>query len=118
MNHHPESFLPLPDLPLHILLALAEEEPLHGWGIIKRVDELTGGRKSPSSGSLYLALARLAERHLLEEVAGPPDNEDARRRYYRLTPFGRRVLEAESRRLAGLVAVARAAEVLADEAPR
>lgn len=108
MSDDPSGFLPLPDLTLHVLLALADG-PLHGWAAIKRIEELTRGRKSPSSGSLYLAIVRLEDRGLLEEVPPPPDVErdDERRRYHRLTVLGRRVLEAETERLAGLVEVAR-----------
>ena len=113
-NHaEPESFLPLPHLPLHILLALATEAPLHGWAVIKRIKEMTEGRTAPSSGSLYLAMVRLEERGLLEQVDTPVEESDQRRRYYRLSGFGRSVLELESRRLAGLVEVARAANMLA-----
>ena len=107
----PDDFLPLPHLPLHILLALAGDT-MHGWAVIKRIEEMTSGATCPSSGSLYLAMGRLEERGLLEEVASPVEDADARRRYYRLTPLGRRVLEAESQRLAGLVEIARAADVL------
>jgi DNA-binding PadR family transcriptional regulator len=107
----PESFLPLPHLPLHVLLALADG-PMHGWAVIKRIDDITDGNTCPSTGSLYLAMGRMEERGLLEEVSAPSDETDARRKYYALTPTGRRVLEAESRRLADLVAVAREARIL------
>lgn len=100
--------LPLPHLPLHILLALAEGER-HGWGIVKRMEELGPDHPSPSSGSLYLAITRLEERGLIESAPPPPDETDARRRYYRLAPLGRRVLEADVRRLTDLVAAAHAA---------
>jgi DNA-binding PadR family transcriptional regulator len=98
----PQSLLPLPHLTYLVLLALARGEA-HGWAIIKRIDEITGGETNPSSGSLYLAMVRLEERGLLEEAPAPRGETDARRRYYRLTTFGRRVLEQESARLAGLV---------------
>lgn len=98
-------YLPLPDLPLHVLLVLAEGDR-HGWGVVKRIEEITEGRQSPSSGSLYLAMTRLEERGLIRD-APAPDDTDARRRYYRLTPLGRRVLEAETSRLAELVDLAR-----------
>lgn len=110
----PGEFLPLPHLPLHILLALAEGT-LHGWAIIKRIDEMTDGDTRPSTGSLYLAMGRLAERGLIEEIEPPEDDVDERRKYYRITPLGGRVLEAESRRLATLVRVARSADVLGPE---
>lgn len=108
----PSSFLPVPHLPFHTLLALADGKPMHGWGVIKRIEEITGGRTCPSTGSLYLAMGRLAERRLLELVDAPSDGEDARRKHYRLTGLGKRVLAAESERLAGLIEVARASNVL------
>lgn len=106
VNQH----LPLPNLPLHVMLALAEEER-HGWAVIKRIEELTSGLQSPSSGSLYLAMTRLEERGLIEEAEAPEAETDERRRYYRLTPLGRDVLATEVRRLSGLVDVARVAGV-------
>ena len=107
-----DRFLPLPTLPLHVLLALADSEPLHGWAVIKRIDELTLGKTCPSTGSLYLAMTRLRERGLLDEVPAPPGETDPRRKYYRLTGLGKRVLAAETQRLARIVDAARAADVL------
>jgi len=111
----PEDFLPLPHLPLHVLLALSAEDVMHGWAIIKRIEVMTDGRTCPSTGSLYLAMGRLAERGLLEEIAAPDEETDSRRKYYRITPLGRRVIEAESRRLAALVDVARASRLLSGD---
>ncbi len=102
--------LPLANLPLHVLVALAEGER-HGWAVIKRIEELTEGHHSPSSGSLYLAMTRLEERGLIEDAPAPEGETDPRRRYYRLTRLGSEVLEAEVGRLSGLVNVARAAGV-------
>lgn len=101
-NPEPEVFLPLPHLPFHILLALTRQ-PRHGWGVIQQIARLTGGRDEPSSGSLYLAMSRLSERGLIEDAPRPEPETDSRRRYFRLTPLGRRVLAAETERLAGLV---------------
>jgi DNA-binding PadR family transcriptional regulator len=99
----PEAFLPLPHLPFHVLLALAGE-PRHGWSIIRSIREITSGRDNPSSGSLYLAMSRLAESGLIEEMAVQASGEAAgRRKTYRLTTLGRAVLEAETARLATLV---------------
>ncbi len=108
----PERFLPLPHLWYHILLALAGGEA-HGWEIIKRIREVTAEGENPSSGSLYLAMARLEDQGLIvPSGTRPRAGEDERRRYHRLTPLGRAVLEAESKRLANLVAVARKRNVL------
>jgi DNA-binding PadR family transcriptional regulator len=99
----PGDYVPLPHLALHVLVALSEADR-HGWAIVKRIEELTAGVWSPSAGSLYLSMLRLDEQRLIEEVAAPADDVDERRRYYRLTALGRRVLELELRRLASLVA--------------
>jgi DNA-binding PadR family transcriptional regulator len=106
----PRRFLPLPTLPYHILLALGEGEA-HGWAIIKRIRELTDGATNPSSGSLYLAMARLEDDGLIAERPTPA-GDDARRRYYRLTPSGRDVARLESQRLERLVRHARALDLL------
>lgn len=112
MNTEPSvsSFLPLPELPHHILLALASGEALHGWAIIKRINELSRGRSNPSSGSVYLAIGRLEERGLMAR-AEPPEGVDGRRHYYRLLPLGVQVLAAESGRLGHLIAAAREAGI-------
>jgi DNA-binding PadR family transcriptional regulator len=103
----PDAFLPLTPLSYHILLALADQAR-HGYGIIKEIEAGTGGATSPSTGALYLALQRMGAEGLVAEAPAPrsdPD-DDPRRKYYRLTPLGRRVAVAESRRLADLVALA------------
>lgn len=106
----PQRFLPLATLSYYVLLALGEG-PAHGWAVIKRIHELTDGTASPSSGSLYLAMVRLQDDGLLAE-SPTPAGDDARRRYYRLTPLGRAVARAESQRLARLVRHARALDLL------
>jgi DNA-binding PadR family transcriptional regulator len=102
-NPEPEDFLPLPNLPYSILVTLTEQ-PRHGWSIIRRMEELEGSTAVPSSGSLYLAIARLEERRLIEETDRATD--DPRRRVYRLTSLGRRVVKLESARLAELIGAA------------
>ena len=104
-NPDPADFLPLPNLPYLVMLSIAEQ-PRHGWAIIKRIEELSGPRATPSSGSLYLAIARLEERGLIEE--SPPSDESVdQRRTYRLTSVGRRVVRLETARLAELVGLAK-----------
>lgn len=98
---NPSDFVPLPHLALHVLIALSAE-PLHGWGIVRRIETLTEGVWSPSAGSLYLSMTRLEEQGLIADARGPAD-VDERRRYYRLTKLGGRVLELERRRLASLL---------------
>ena len=87
------------------------EASRHGYGIIKDVAGRTGGKLELEAGTLYAAIRRLRLDGLLEEATAPED-ADARRRYYELTEFGRAVLRAESERLAELVSLARAAQVL------
>lgn len=107
MDEQVARHLPLPNLALHVIVALAEE-PGHGWAVVKRIEELSGGGRTPSTGALYVAITRLQDQSLIEEVAGPPD-QDARRRYYGITDLGKRVLRAELDRLAELMRVAGAA---------
>jgi DNA-binding PadR family transcriptional regulator len=105
--------LPLTHLSFLILLSL-HEESRHGYAIIGKVQERLGSVLSPGTGTFYSALKRMRREGLVEETVAPADvdNEDARRRYYRLTPFGRDVLTAEAERLASLVATARELRVL------
>lgn len=110
----PESFLPLTPAVFHVLLALADGER-HGYAIMQSVLEATDGRIAMGPGTLYGTIKRLLDPGLIEESEARPDPEldDDRRRYYRLTPLGRRVLGAESRRYATLVRLARARGLLA-----
>src|SRR6267154_3197332 len=108
----PQSFLPLSNATLHILLALAGGGRL-GYAIMKEVVEATGGTITLGHGTLYRTLESLLERGLIEEsTRRPAKDEDQRRRYYRLTGVGGRVVAAESQRLAAIVALARAKKVL------
>src|ERR1700733_13426432 len=105
----PQAFLPLKTNWFHILLSLAAEEQ-HGYGIMQEVLERTGGKVRLWPATLYGTLARLIDAELIQESEERPAAEldDARRRYYRLTKLGRRVLAAESERLEDLVRVIRA----------
>jgi DNA-binding PadR family transcriptional regulator len=103
--------LPLTHLSFHVMLAIADQ-PLHGYGIIKEVADRTEGATELEAGTLYAAIKRMNDEGLLEEADPPEAGGDARRRYYRLTGFGREVLEAESRRLANLLRVARDKKVI------
>lgn len=104
---YPRSFLPLSDLSLHVLLALGDGA-LHGYGIGKEIEERTDGRLKPTTGGLYQALKRLADDGLVDHAPeAEAHSPDARRRYFRLTPLGRRVVALEMERLEDLMAVAR-----------
>ena len=102
----PEHFLHLSELPFQILLALGNGAS-HGYGIGKEIEERTSGRLNPTTGSLYQALKRLTEDALIEGTESPDAEGDARRRYFRLTQFGRQVMALEVERLAELVSIAR-----------
>ena len=106
MIDDPRRFLPLSAQQFHILLALADE-PLHGYGIIQAVRERTGGEVRLGTGTLYTALARLVSLTLVADTG----KDDPRRRYYRLTPLGRKVLQAETTRLETLVRHAHASGI-------
>jgi DNA-binding PadR family transcriptional regulator len=107
---------PLPLAAFQILLALAGED-LHGYGIMRQVAGNTNGRMRLGPGTLYGSIQTLLEAGLIEEL----DQRDTakigqeRRRYYRLTSAGRKILRAETDKLADLLRVARAKKILRGE---
>lgn len=104
--------LPLSPQVFHILLCLAPGEA-HGYGIILEVEQATDGVIRLGPGTLYSALKRLLADGLVEESpTRRPAGEDERRRYYRLTTAGRRLLGAEAARLSRAVASARRSGLL------
>jgi DNA-binding PadR family transcriptional regulator len=115
-DRNPDDFLPLTPAMFHILLALADEDR-HGYEIMREVDERTEGKVRLGPGTLYGSIKRMLGDELIEELDERPDPEmdDERRRYYRLSGFGRRVAVAEAERLAGLVKVARTKKLLAGQ---
>src|SRR2546429_8250965 len=98
MKEDLSAMLPLAPAALHILLALAGEDR-HGYGIIKEVARQSEHHYKLGSGTLYGNLEKLLDRGLVKEATGRTSKEDPPRRYYRLTEFGRRVLEADLVRL-------------------
>ena len=104
----PRGLLPLTPAMLHVLLALADGDK-HGYAVIKEVARRTGGEVALGAGTLYALIKRLLAEGMIDEIAERPDPalDDERRRYYRLTPFGREVAVAEVERLEGIVAQAR-----------
>src|SRR5438445_12296318 len=111
-----QSFLPLKAQWFHIVLALAGGEQ-HGYGIMEEVLERTSGKVRLWPAALYGSIKRLIEAELIEESheRPAPELDDARRRYYRLTAFGRRVLDAESERLQEMVHAIRVKQALVAE---
>jgi DNA-binding PadR family transcriptional regulator len=108
-----DSFLPLTPSVFHILLTLADGEA-HGYAVMQEVTRRSGGAVKLGPGTLYGAFSRLLEGGIIEETEERPDPEmdDTRRRYYRLTKLGGRVLAAETERLAELVKAARATKAI------
>jgi DNA-binding PadR family transcriptional regulator len=109
----PETVLPLSRPVFHILLALADGER-HGYAIMQEVEERSDGEVRIGPGTLYGAIRRLLEQGVVEEVGVrvvDPD-DDARRRYYALTMFGRSVLVAEADRLESMVKAVRSKKLM------
>jgi DNA-binding PadR family transcriptional regulator len=106
-NRSPRELLPLTPPVFHILLALADEER-HGYGIMQDVARQTEGALQLGPGTLYGCLKRMLAAGLVEESdeRRDPTLDDERRRYYRMTPLGKRIVRAEAQRLAGAVTVA------------
>jgi DNA-binding PadR family transcriptional regulator len=105
---NPADLLPLPPATFHILLAVADQDR-HGYAIIQEVAARTDGEVRLSAGTLYRSIQKLVELDLIEETVDRPaaDLDDERRRYYRISDFGRLVARAEAERLQALVQLAR-----------
>jgi DNA-binding PadR family transcriptional regulator len=101
---------PLPAAAFQILLSLAEED-LHGYAIMRHVEEQTNGSLRLGPGTLYSSIQSLLEAEYIEEVESRQEGEE-RRRYYRLTPTGRKSARAEAEKLAGWLRVARTKKIL------
>ncbi|MEX2393979.1 MAG: PadR family transcriptional regulator [Actinomycetota bacterium] len=99
-----KSFLPLPSAAFHVLLVLSKEE-LHGYAVMREVDEISEGAVRMGPGTLYGTIKRMLEMGLVEESGERPDPsmDDERRRYYRITGLGERVVTAEVRRLQTMI---------------
>jgi DNA-binding PadR family transcriptional regulator len=104
-----EDLLPLTPPVFHILVALSGDE-LHGYGIMQDVARQTNDALQLGPGTLYGCLKRMLAAGMVEESDVRPDPalDDERRRYYRMTPLGRRVVRAEAQRLADAVGAAKA----------
>jgi len=105
-KNDPQEFIPLKTQWFHIMLSLAGGEQ-HGYGIMQEVLTRTEGKVRLWPATLYGTIKRLIEAELIEESdeRPAPELDDARRRYYRLTPLGKRALSAECERLQELVRI-------------
>lgn len=110
----PHHLLPLTPAMLHVLLALADGDK-HGYAIIKEVSRRTNDQVALGAGTLYALIKRLLSEAMILETDERPDPslDDERRRYYRLTPFGRAVAMAEVQRLESIVEQAHAKRLFA-----
>ena len=113
---HPEEFTPLTPAVFNILLSLADGEK-HGYGIMLEVEANTNGQVIMGPGTLYGSIKRMLKADLIEESdeRADPEMDDQRRKYYKLTNLGRRVLGMEAERLASQVMIAKAKNILATD---
>ena len=102
MSEDLSSFLPLSPANLYILFSLAAEDR-HGYGIMQEVTRHSGGQYKLGPGTLYDNLRTLMNQGIVEDAPRRSADDDPRRRYYRLTEFGRRILAADVARLEALV---------------
>jgi len=107
---NPDDHLPLAVARFHILVAVADQDR-HGYAIMQDVATRTNGALKLSPGTLYGSIRRMLDEGLIVELSDRqrPDEDDERRRYYRITAFGRAVAQAEAARLATLLRQAKAA---------
>ena len=106
MRENFDQYLPLSAAALHILLSLASEDR-HGYGIMREVARQSDGRYKLGPGTLYDNLQKLLDQGIVEERSPRSPGDDPRRRYYRLSRFGRGLLATEISRLEGVVREAR-----------
>jgi DNA-binding PadR family transcriptional regulator len=109
----PEITIDLTPAMFQVLLALGDGEK-HGYAILKEVEDQTNGHVRLSTGTLYAMIKRLLSEGILAECRNrpPAEEDDQRRRYYRLTPLGRQVATAEAERMERIIATAREKHLL------
>lgn len=112
-SRDPETLLPLKPVVFQVLLSLLDGER-HGYAIVQDIAERSSARMQIEPGNLYRTLRFMIDETLIEESdrRPAPEADDERRRYYRITKFGRQVASAEASRLVELVADARARNLL------
>jgi DNA-binding PadR family transcriptional regulator len=108
----PRDFLPLHPFELRILLALLDG-PRHGYRIVKAIEKTADGRKRIFPANLYRRIRDLTGKGLIAETEAPAEEQEPRRRYFRITALGEQVARAEARRLETLLREVRAKELLA-----
>ena len=109
----PRSYLPLTPVVLHMLLSLADaRQGKHGYAVAREVEELTEGQIRMGPGTLYGSIDRMLGAALIDECHPRVADDAERRRYYKLTAVGRRVLSLELERLQSVVLIARRKQLL------
>ena len=112
LDEQARATLPLTPIAMHILLALVDRQR-HGLGIAEHIEDFTSGRLTLGPGSLYGTIKKLLVLGLVNDASSDDgEGTDPRRRYYHITPVGRRALEIETRELANVLDVARLKKVL------
>jgi DNA-binding PadR family transcriptional regulator len=116
-ENDPETLLPLPTVTFHILVSLSGGDR-HGYAIIQDVAASTDGELKIQAGTLYRSIERMLEKRLVAESRSRPPirEDDERRRYYRITPFGRAVATAEAQRLSRMLKLARSSGLVPGKA--
>ena len=113
MANDPAAQLPLTPVVLHMLLALAgERQGKHGYALAREVEDVTDGQIRMGPGTLYGSIQRMIDSSLIEESARRGTEDDDRRRFYKVTPFGRKVLDLELARLSAVISIARTKNLL------
>jgi DNA-binding PadR family transcriptional regulator len=112
MTKAPRDLLPLKPIET-LVLTMLEPGERHGYGIRQDILDHTGGQIELEAGNLYRYMRRLEDEELIEPSARRNADDDPRRQYYRLTPFGRRVLAAEMVRMRALVTLAEERRIIA-----
>jgi DNA-binding PadR family transcriptional regulator len=115
----PDELLPLTPAAFRIALALVPGAR-HGYGIMRAINRMTLAKQTIGPGTLYRSLQRMRVDDLIEDLidTSVPEGDEDRRRFYRLTPLGRRVLKIEAERLAALVRLAESYGVIDRDASR
>lgn len=112
MSTDPKASLPLSPVALYVLLTLADGDR-HGYAIIKEIEAESGGDIRVLPGTLYRIIKQLVDdRWIVEVDPYGGEDDDERRRYYRLTPHGRKVAQAEVERMATVLRMARERRLL------
>lgn len=103
--------LPLTETVYYVLLALIE--PAHGYAIMQRVEELSGGQVRLAAGTMYGAIENLLKKKLITSLL----SDDPRRKIYAISDLGKKVLYADYKRMLNMIAITEktAAEVLKNE---